>query len=622
MTQGVGGAAGSPASNRAAALYQVRDQPRLPRSPGRGTGGEAVGLDERGEQFEARPVADLSGDTLGGRRVVEVPSGRGVREKEVETDHLDQGLHVRGGQADPGADLRGHHHADLGVVTGESLADVVEERSEQQQVGALDPVGERRRVRGGLEQVPVDGVAVVRVALGFVAHGGPLGQVALEQVTPVDRLERGDRRGSRGEHSHQAAAQVVRPRLGWRGCLAAEKVQRVTRDREVPSGCDRGEAEREARVAARVGCIGQHDLTVTDREVGFAGRCRSARCRLTRACEQAASCTSHPVRPRRGASPSPGVVGFPGDRPAHGRDGAHQGIGVGFSEGGRNLVLLLEEELVELATGSPVQFDPDRGEHRAGVLDCDRIHVVGEDGYGLHHREERGDVAESAVRFLQVGLEEEADVAEAGASLRDLGVEDLEPGRFLPGPPGAGALEHRFTDFQVAADDPSVEQAQRHSKVLGSSVEDLVRLSDAVIERDPFVPHRVPDPVGEGADVLPSAVDEEDVEIAERAELAASVPADRDEGHPPRVALGRLVEEVGQPGVRFGRVRMAEGISSQVAALDERLAPIAEGHGRTVAPRALGSVARRPRSALATWALTLRLWPTTSAPDSPSSTAC
>ena len=57
---------------------------------------------------------------------------------------------------------------------------------------------------------------------------------------------------------------------------------------------------------------------------------------------------------------------------------------------------------------------------------------------------QRGDVAESAVRLLQVGLEEEADVPEGGVALRDLGVEDAEPGRFLPGPPGAGALEHRF----------------------------------------------------------------------------------------------------------------------------------------------------------------------------------
>ena len=90
---------------------------------------------------------------------------------------------------------RGDHHSDVGVVAGEALADVVEQSAEEQQVGPLHPVGESGRVGGGLEQVAVHGVTVVRVALGLVAHGSPLRQVALDQVAPVEGLEGGDRPG-------------------------------------------------------------------------------------------------------------------------------------------------------------------------------------------------------------------------------------------------------------------------------------------------------------------------------------------------------------------------------------------------------------------------------------------
>ena len=53
----------------------------------------------------------------------------------------------------------------VGVVARVALADVVEQRAEHEQVGPGDPVDELGGVGGRLPEVPVDGEAVVGVAL-------------------------------------------------------------------------------------------------------------------------------------------------------------------------------------------------------------------------------------------------------------------------------------------------------------------------------------------------------------------------------------------------------------------------------------------------------------------------
>ena len=74
----------------------------------------------------------------------------------------------------------------VGVVAREALADVVQERADEEQVGPLDRVGQLGGQRGGLEEVPVDGEGVVGVALRLVAHGGPLGDQANQQAVLVE----------------------------------------------------------------------------------------------------------------------------------------------------------------------------------------------------------------------------------------------------------------------------------------------------------------------------------------------------------------------------------------------------------------------------------------------------
>ena len=109
------------------------------------------------------------------------------------------------------------------------------------------------------------------------------------------------------------------------------------------------------------------------------------------------------------------------------------------------------------------------------------------------------------------------------------------------------------------------------------------RTSHTVVEGDALVPHRVPDPVSGGGDVASAPVDEDDVEITERAELAAAVSAHGDEGHASPAPVGGPVEELGQPFVGRRRVGPAKGVPVQVVLLDERLPSRPQRHGRTVA---------------------------------------
>ncbi|GAA4292888.1 hypothetical protein GCM10023178_77820 [Actinomadura luteofluorescens] len=62
------------------------------------------------------------------------------------------------------------------MVAGPALADVVQERANQEQVGAGHLAGQGGGARGGLDEVAVDGEAVDGVALRAVADALPVGQ--------------------------------------------------------------------------------------------------------------------------------------------------------------------------------------------------------------------------------------------------------------------------------------------------------------------------------------------------------------------------------------------------------------------------------------------------------------
>jgi hypothetical protein len=83
----------------------------------------------------------------------------------------------------------------------------------------------------------------------------------------------------------------------------------------------------------------------------------------------------------------------------------------------------------------------------------------------------------------------------------------------------------------------------------------------------------------------PAPVDQDHVEVAVGAQLAAAVATHRDEGEPPVVASGHRFEQFVQPPVGHVGVEAAEGVAPQVGPVEQGLAVGAERHGGTVPPR-------------------------------------
>ena len=192
---------------------------------------------------------------------------------------------------------------------GVALAEIVEQRGEHEEVGAAHPVGERGGVGRGLPEVPIDGEAVVGVALRPAAHRRPLGQEAHEEAALVERLEHVDRAVPLAQQRHQLVEGAVGPTVVPCGGVDAggEPVER-------------GSA-RSGRRAGRppVPPAGSASDPPADRRPAPA---RSAG-RRPRAPRPPAP-RSRPASARRAA---PRAVGDPHDRPRRRGDPGHQLVG-------------------------------------------------------------------------------------------------------------------------------------------------------------------------------------------------------------------------------------------------------------------------------------------------------
>ena len=142
-------------------------------------------------------------------------------------------------------------------------------------------------------------------------------------------------------------------------------------------------------------------------------------------------------------------------------------------------------------------------------------------------------------------------------------------------------------DLGVPGHQATVEQAELGPQVVGGHVEDLGRPADRVVEAHPLVPDRIPDGVGDGADVPPTLVDEDHVEVAAGTELAPAVAADRHQSEAPEVPVGGVVQEPRQPGVGGVGQGMAEVVAVEVGSLEKLLAQARRDTGDgTTGPRA------------------------------------
>ena len=166
--------------------------------------------------------------------------------------------------------------------------------------------------------------------------------------------------------------------------------------------------------------------------------------------------------------------------------------------------------------------------------------------------------------LLQVGLEQEGDVAGSRAALGHLHLEHRQVlGAELLRPGGARLLQEWLGHLGLAPDPAPVEEAERDAHVLGRRAEHLGGPAHRVVEVHALVPHRVPDAVGHGADVAAAVVDQHHIEVAVGAQRPPPVPADGHEGQVPLVVAAGPIGQLGEPGVGLVGVAPAEFLAHE-----------------------------------------------------------
>ena len=157
------------------------------------------------------------------------------------------------------------------MITRVPLADVVQERAEHQQVGSGDPIRQVRRVRSRLPQVPIDGEAVVGVALRLGPHRRPFGQQPGEEVTLVERLEHGNGTVTFEEQGDQLIGGSDRPGTWPALHLVVQPIESRPADAGAVTRRRDGGLQDQRAVGAGIGSCGQLDLTVTKHHPGGDG---------------------------------------------------------------------------------------------------------------------------------------------------------------------------------------------------------------------------------------------------------------------------------------------------------------------------------------------------------------
>ena len=176
---------------------EVTYQARLRRAPRRGSGRTRVADREQVEQTEPFGVGRARGrHVVGHRRVGEVAARRDFGHQQVIAHEPHHDLAALAVEPDAARHRGCGRRADLRVIAGPALGDVVQQRAEEQQfrpaqargddglhlvvrdAAAIARVEESRALGDGFEQVPVDGEAVVRVALRQRPHVLPFREQA------------------------------------------------------------------------------------------------------------------------------------------------------------------------------------------------------------------------------------------------------------------------------------------------------------------------------------------------------------------------------------------------------------------------------------------------------------
>ena len=206
-------------------------------------------------------IADRVGHVRQRHRILDVAPRCRVGEEEVVAHQAHEDLHVAGRKAHPRGDACHELDSHVGVIARVALAEVVEPRGDEEEIGPARRHGQVGRFRGRFQEMPIDGEAVVRVVLRAAPHRFPFGKHACDEPVLVERLERGDRECARREELHQCLARLAGPRITGRGGLGAEAVERRAGDRR--TGCRRRgrDPQRQRRIVQRR-IAGDDDLAI------------------------------------------------------------------------------------------------------------------------------------------------------------------------------------------------------------------------------------------------------------------------------------------------------------------------------------------------------------------------
>ena len=261
-----------------------------------------------------------------------------------------------------------------------------------------------------------------------------------------------------------------------------------------------------------------------------------------------------------GRDPRPGVVPGPRDGATRARDLRHQRIRVDPETRG-DVVLMLEHQPVGRPPNHSVELDADPEEQivlRAEVSGID-------DRCRDPDRVEHPQVAQTAFPLLQVGFQPMRHVTLLLVTLAADLFQDAEPGAGTTDPPFTHIAEQPVAELGVAGDRSPVEQAEDHLQVVGRDRDRFPPGADGVIQRDPGVPDRVPQPLRHLPDVAAALVHEHQIEVAGRREVPATECA---AGHERDARLA--ADQLADPLVHEVRIGRRERSALQICVRDER----------------------------------------------------
>ena len=256
---------------------QVAHQRSTPGGPRGGSGSAGVGLGERSEQVESLHRADEVGDQRRRGRVLEVPARGDRRQEQVVTHERRHGVDVVRREAHALAQGLSDDGAGRTVVTGPSLAHVVQQSGNEQEVGPVHRPGEGGSLGHGLDRVPVDGVPVDRGSLRTVSDALPVRQPPHDEAGGLEVLPDRDSVAAGPEEAHEVVAHRSRPGQREVGGLGDQTFQGGDRQRHPCLRGSRCRTHGKRRVVGDVDVSSQHRLSlVLDHSLGQRPTGRSA----------------------------------------------------------------------------------------------------------------------------------------------------------------------------------------------------------------------------------------------------------------------------------------------------------------------------------------------------------